>query len=51
VVCAGDIAAGYHKLVSSVSQRQPLLNALLQETYSHGLNTRIGFAGDIGKAS
>ena len=50
VVCAGDIAAGYQKLVASVSQRQPLLNALLQEAFSHGLNARFGYAGGIDKA-
>jgi hypothetical protein len=50
VVCAGDITAGYHKLVSSVSPRQPLLNALLQQAYSLGLNARFGYAGNIDRA-
>ena len=50
VVCAGDITAGYQKLVASVSQRQPLLNGLLQEAFAHGAKTRIGHAGSVEKA-
>lgn len=49
VVCAGDITAGYRKLITFISQRQPLLNALLQETFSLGLSTRFGYAGDFDK--
>lgn len=50
VVCAGDIEAGYKKLNAFVSQRQPMLYALLQEALHHGLNTRFGYAGGIDKA-
>ena len=50
LVCAGDITAGYYKLVASVSQRQPMLSALLQAAFSHGLNARFAHAGSIGKA-
>lgn len=50
VVCAGDISAGYKKLVAFISPRQPLLSALLQEAFSHGLNARFGYAGDVDKA-
>jgi hypothetical protein len=50
VVCAGDIVAGYQKLAASVSQRQPLLNALLLEAFSHGLEARAGHAGNVDKA-
>lgn len=31
LVCAGDIAAGHHKLIGSITQRQPLLKALLEQ--------------------
>lgn len=50
VVCAGDIAAGSKKLLAFISQRQPMLSALLQEAFSHGLKARFGYAGDVDKA-
>jgi len=50
VVCAGDITAGYYKLITSVTQRQPLLSALLQDAFSHGLKARCEYAGTIGEA-
>ena len=51
LVYAGDITAGYEKLIASVSLRQPILSTLLQEAFSHGLNARFGYAGRFGKAS
>ena len=50
LVCAGDITAGYYKLVASVSQRHPILSTLLQAAFSHGLNARFANAGHIDKA-
>ena len=50
LVYAGDITAGYYKLIASVSQHHPLLGALLQEAFSLGLNARFGDAGSIDKA-
>jgi Thermostable hemolysin len=51
MVCAGDISAGYQKLVASISRRQPLLSTLLQEAFRLGLKARGGYAGDVDKAS
>jgi hypothetical protein len=50
LVCAGDIEAGYEKLSAFVSQRQPMLSALLQEARYRGLGVRPGYARDIHKA-
>jgi hypothetical protein len=50
LVCAGDIEAGYEKLSAFVSQRQPMLSALLQEARYRGLAVRPGNARDIHKA-
>ena len=50
VVCAGDIAAGYKKLIAFLSPRQPILNNLLQEAFSHGLKARFGYAQGVDKA-
>ena len=49
VVCAGDIAAGYKKLIACLSPRQPLLNNLLQEAFFHGLKARFGYTQGIDK--
>ena len=50
VVCAGDIAAGYKKLVAFLSPRQPVLNNLLQEAFFHGLKARFGYTRGVDKA-
>ncbi|MFZ0469174.1 MAG: thermostable hemolysin [Thiogranum sp.] len=42
LVCAGNIEAGYRKLSMHVSQRQPRLQALLQDARRLGLGTRPG---------
>ena len=51
MVCAGDIAAGYKKLIAFLSPRQPLLNNLLQEAFFHGLKARFGYAQGVDKVS
>ncbi|MEJ2574100.1 MAG: thermostable hemolysin [Gammaproteobacteria bacterium] len=50
VVCAGDITAGYQKLIAFISQRPPQLSALLEEAFFHGLKTRFIGAGKVDKA-
>lgn len=41
-VCAGDIAAGYHKLNTHISLRQPRLHALMEISRALGLTWRSG---------
>ena len=50
VVCAGDIEAGYRKLIAHVSPRQSRLYALLQEARLLGMNAHIDSAQHIREA-
>ena len=47
MVYAGDIEAGYCKLITHVSQRQPKLKALLDEARYLGIRARLGTAHGV----
>lgn len=48
LVCAGDIAAGQRKLSGSVSSRQPLLQALLEQVRVQAAPLRMPCDGQVG---
>jgi hypothetical protein len=50
MVCAGNIEAGYRKLSSHVSRRQPRLHALLQEARHLGSTRRCDEPGVVREA-